>query len=54
MQHLKKEQQEAMQVAEDLYKKRLVDQLEEEKEEETEAKNDPMAMAEAEAIKQSS
>ncbi|KAK1301260.1 hypothetical protein QJS10_CPB12g00975 [Acorus calamus] len=53
MQHLKKEQQEAMQVAEDLHRKKLADQLEGEKEEETEAKNDLRAMVEAETIKQS-
>ncbi|KAK1314042.1 hypothetical protein QJS10_CPA06g01163 [Acorus calamus] len=51
MQCLKKEQQEAMQVAEDLHRNKLANQLEGEKEEETEAKNGLIAMVEAEAIK---
>ncbi|CAN4075633.1 unnamed protein product [Withania somnifera] len=52
MKRLQEEQKAAMQVAEDLHKKKMAEEREGEEDEETETKNDPMAMAEAEVLKQ--
>ncbi|KAH7673355.1 Peptidylprolyl isomerase protein [Dioscorea alata] len=54
MQRLQAEQRAAMQAAEELHRKKLAEEREGEKEEETDTKADPMALAEAEALKQSS
>ncbi|MQL72922.1 hypothetical protein Taro_005274 [Colocasia esculenta] len=52
MKRLQEENQAAMKAAEELHRKKVAEEREGEKEEETEAK-DPMAMAEAEALKES-
>ncbi|XP_038982051.1 peptidyl-prolyl cis-trans isomerase E-like isoform X1 [Phoenix dactylifera] len=52
MQRLQAEQQAAMKAAEELHRKKLAEEREGEKEEETEIKADPMAAAEAETLKQ--
>lgn len=52
MKRLQEEQKAAMQVAEDLHRKKMAEEREGEKDEETQTKNDPMAMAEAEILKQ--
>ncbi|MCD9646400.1 hypothetical protein HAX54_036208 [Datura stramonium] len=52
MKRLQEEQKAAMQLAEDLHRKKMAEEREGEKDEETETKNDPMAMAEAEVLKQ--
>ncbi|XXG55901.1 hypothetical protein AAC387_Pa03g3458 [Persea americana] len=52
MLRLQAENQAAMQVAEELHRKKLAEDREGEKEEETENKDDPMAAAEAEVLKQ--
>ncbi|URD99818.1 hypothetical protein MUK42_29337 [Musa troglodytarum] len=54
MQRLQAEHQAAMQAAEELHRKKLAEEREGEKEEETEKMADPMAAAEAEVLKQSS
>ncbi|KAL5209516.1 hypothetical protein ABZP36_005139 [Zizania latifolia] len=54
MQRLQAEQRAAMQAAEKLHREKLAADKEGEKEEETDAKTDPMATAEALALKQSS
>ncbi|KAK8957273.1 hypothetical protein KSP39_PZI000566 [Platanthera zijinensis] len=53
MQRLQAEQKAAMQVAEDLHRKKMAEDRDGEKDDETETKtDDPMAVAEAEAVKQ--
>eukprot|EP00262_Sarcandra_glabra_P019653 TRINITY_DN7490_c0_g2_i1.p1 TRINITY_DN7490_c0_g2~~TRINITY_DN7490_c0_g2_i1.p1 ORF type:complete len:172 (-),score=36.17 TRINITY_DN7490_c0_g2_i1:454-969(-) len=52
MQRLQAENRASMQAAEELHKKKLAQERDGEKEEETEAIQDPMAMAEAEILKQ--
>ncbi|RWW29004.1 hypothetical protein GW17_00006492 [Ensete ventricosum] len=54
MQRLQAEHQAAMRAAEELHRKKLAEEREGEKEEETEKMADPMAAAEAEVLKQSS
>ncbi|KAK8963193.1 hypothetical protein KSP40_PGU010567 [Platanthera guangdongensis] len=53
MQRLQAEQKAAMQVAEDLHRKKMAEDRDGEKDDDTETKtDDPMAVAEAEAVKQ--
>ncbi|XP_042498581.1 peptidyl-prolyl cis-trans isomerase E [Macadamia integrifolia] len=52
MQRLQAENRKAMEAAEELHRKKLAEEREGETEEPTETKNDPMAMAEAEVLKQ--
>lgn len=52
MKRLQEEHKAAMQAAEDLHRKKMAEEREGEKDEETDTKNDPMAMAEAEVLKQ--
>ncbi|GAA0139727.1 hypothetical protein LIER_01215 [Lithospermum erythrorhizon] len=54
MQRLQAEQRAAMQVAEDLHRKKMADEREGEKDEDTYIKDDPMAKAEAEVLNQQS
>ncbi|BAS85191.1 Os03g0600400 [Oryza sativa Japonica Group] len=54
MQRLQAEQRAAMQAAEKLHREKLAAEKEGEKEEETDTNADPMAAAEAQALKQSS
>lgn len=54
MQRLQSEHQAAMRAAEELHRKKLAEEREGEKEEETEKMADPMAAAEAEVLTQSS
>ncbi|XP_072956158.1 uncharacterized protein [Typha angustifolia] len=53
MQRLQAEQRAAMETAEKLHREKLAEEREGEKEENTETKADPMAIAEAETLKQS-
>ena len=52
MQRIQAENQAAMQTAEELHRKKMAEEREGEKEDETEIKDDPMARAEAEVLKQ--
>ena len=54
MQRIQAENRAAMQAAEELHRKKLAEEREGEKEVETESKDDPMARAEAEVLKQNS
>ncbi|KAK9277610.1 hypothetical protein L1049_007156 [Liquidambar formosana] len=54
MQRIQAENRAAMQEAEELHRKKMAQEREGEMEEETEAKNDPMARAEAEVLKENS
>ncbi|GAB4829036.1 hypothetical protein Ancab_018695 [Ancistrocladus abbreviatus] len=54
MQRLQAEHQAAMRAAEELHRKKLADEREGEKEDDAEIRDDPMAKAEAEALKQQS
>ena len=54
MQRLQAENRAAMQEAEDLHRKKMAQEREGEKEDEAEINDDPMARAEAEALKQQS
>ncbi|CAK9142433.1 unnamed protein product [Ilex paraguariensis] len=54
MKRLQEENQAAMEVAEELHRKKMAEDRDGEKEEETETKDDPMARAEAEVLKQES
>lgn len=54
MQRLQAEHPAAMQAAEELHRKKMADEREGEAEEETDALNDPMRKAEAEALMQNS
>lgn len=53
MQRMQAENRAALQAAEELHRKKMAQDREGEKEEDTEMKDDPMAKAEAEALKQS-
>ncbi|CAI0540613.1 unnamed protein product [Linum tenue] len=52
MQRMQEENRAALQAAEDLHRKKKADEREGEKEEETEARDDPMARAEAQVLNQ--
>lgn len=52
MQRLQAENRAAMQAAEELHRKKMAEDREGEKEEDSEMKDDPMARAEAEVLKQ--
>lgn len=52
MQRIQAESRAAMQEAEELHRKKMAQEREGEKEDETEMKDDPMARAEAEVLKQ--
>ena len=54
MHRIQAENRAAKEAAKELHKKKMAQEREGEKEEETETKVDPMAMAEAEALKQNS
>lgn len=54
MQRIQAENKAAMQAAEELHRKKMAQEREGEKEDDAELKDDPMAMAEAEALKQKS
>lgn len=53
MQRFQAENRAAMQAAEELHRKKMAQEREGEREDEAETKDDPMARAEAEALKQS-
>lgn len=52
MQRIQAENRAAMQAAEELHRKKMAEEREGEREDETEVKDDPMARAEAEVLKQ--
>lgn len=52
MQRIQAENQAAMRAAEEMHRKKMAQEREGEKDDEIEMKDDPMAMAEAEALKQ--